>query len=68
MASREEARQRTFINFSKLAGVQMPVGIPRGESAASQPYSASISAPWTVDDIRPNTKKHVLKQMSDDHN
>ena len=63
-----KARKHTLMNFSRLAGVQMPVGIPSGQCAASQSYSASISAPWAVDDIKPNTKKHVLMRMSDYNN
>jgi len=42
-------------------GMHRPVVIPKGVRVETQPYSSKISEPILVDDMRPMTKKHVLR-------
>lgn len=51
--------QRTAVNLAISTGKQMPVVNPIGVRVAIQPYSSRISAPCSVDEIKPSTKKHV---------
>jgi hypothetical protein len=55
--------KHTIVNLEISAGTQMPSDNPSGERVASQPKSDKISAPWMVEEIRPKTKKHVLRRV-----